>query len=888
MRIRSRLLVVLALPLIGMCVFAAGSARSDWDAANDAEDLREDADQLALLLDVNRALDDELDQAVGLTETRSFGLDARLVSETLGFDASTTTGPGSTGAILASALRRLERADRDGAEWADPQAVRAILAERDAVLGVRESVLDGSVEPMGAQDVQALVEPLAARAVSAELNHLLLEAPKIGSAPVNEALEIQAASVRLQESNRAETRSLRTLLLPFGSINTARPQQDFIGDARQFDVSLATLEAALPAPLDAELDEIQSSAEWMAYDELRNRALGFTVSTQSRTDYTLERLIFTGSTLYRSSGVRSRDLGDFDDQINEIVADRTEVAQEVARTRFAQTVAILIALIAATLALAGVIVRSIVRPLHRLEELALVIGQGELPDFSSEVVGPSDLASVEHALESLAEGLNIVEMQATALAAGSLDSSVLEWSAPGRLGESLQGSVDKLRQLTASLDHQATHDMLTGLPNRAAIIHFLNRTSTGRIEDRQPVLAIMLDLDGFKQSNDMLGHPIGDELLQHTARRLQERANGGFLGRLGGDEFMVLYEGPLNATPLELARNMIDGLTVPFATTAGTIWLSAGAGLVESDSTGWLSPTEILQRSDMALLQAKAEGQGVIVEFDDSLNDTALERSRIQGELRSAIDNGDLELHFQPIVQAHTGVVSGVEALLRWFDISGVPVPPSVFIPAAEQSDLILRIDNWVISEACRTLASWRGDPTLGKLTMSINISGRHVASTELVDVVRSALDASGAEANKLIIEVTETEVIPNLELAIAVFDDLKDLGVSLAIDDFGTGFASVAHLRRVPFDRLKIDRSFVSQLEDSTDRSIATLLVSLGQSLHLEVVAEGVETEEQRAWSAAAGCTHVQGYFFGSACPIEQLPGVVAALSPRPRVTHR
>jgi EAL domain-containing protein (putative c-di-GMP-specific phosphodiesterase class I) len=335
---------------------------------------------------------------------------------------------------------------------------------------------------------------------------------------------------------------------------------------------------------------------------------------------------------------------------------------------------------------------------------------------------------------------------------------------------------------------------------------------------------------------------------------------------------MVVVDGADESVALELAGRIGEVIRQPYATRAGTALLSAGAGIARSFGPAWLSPTEVLMRADLALREAKQSGRGELVVFDQKLHDRQFEQMRIQGELRAALEREGLQLHFQPIVNISSGEPVGVEALLRWFPPGRPPVPPSVFIPAAEQSELIVDIDNWVVEQACRCLGSWQADPALTGLRMSVNVSGRHLSSTDLVGSVRRALEKTSANPELLIIEATETELIPNLDQAVNVLERLKDLGVTLAIDDFGTGYASVAHIRRVSFGELKIDRTFIANLESDTDRSIADLLVSLGRDLNLDVVAEGIETPDQLAWARTAGCTHAQGYLLARPGPEDVL----------------
>ena len=319
--------------------------------------------------------------------------------------------------------------------------------------------------------------------------------------------------------------------------------------------------------------------------------------------------------------------------------------------------------------------------------------------------------------------------------------------------------------------------------------------------------------------------------------------------------------------------------------------MSACAGVVATGHDGWLPPSEILRRVDLALYEAKAESPGTVVRFDRALHDSLLASNQLAGELRLALSRNEFHLDAQPILELGSGSVVGYEALLRWRSPLRGLVPPGRFIGVAEQSELINQIDRWVIKHSAHLLAGWQREPTLAELTLSINVSARHLSRPELVTEIEEAIHRHDLRADRYIVEVTESQLIPNLDRAGDNLRRLKALGVRLAIDDFGTGYASVAHLRALEFDRLKIDRSFLQDLSDDTERSLASLLVSVGRDLDLEVVAEGIETDQQLRWARSAGCTHGQGYLFGRPRPVEAIPALTPArihsgVAPAPSAT--
>ena len=514
-----------------------------------------------------------------------------------------------------------------------------------------------------------------------------------------------------------------------------------------------------------------------------------------------------------------------------------------------------------------VTIRSIMKPVRDLLDRAHRITGGDLETVGPRT-GPKDIALVHRALDEMSSNLMTLSLQAEALSEGRLDDEVLNHNVAGLLGASMHGSVARLRSTTARLAYEATHDALTELPNRNALVSYLDRSLSGSDDERRSLAAIMLDLDGFKQANDDLGHAVGDEVLIHVANRLQAKAEGEFVARLGGDEFMIVVAGPGHRRRAEsIARRCLAAIAEPTAVSSGTVTLTASAGIAYAAGPAWLTSTEVLRRVDLAMYEAKSAAADVVL-FDQELHDSLLETTRVQGEIKQALHNDDFSLALQPIVNPEDRTVNGYEALIRWSSPSLGDISPALFVPIAEQSDLVDRIDAWVMSKAGVILRDWKDDPDLRHLTLSVNISARHLSNPRLVPMVADTIKTNQLRADRLVLEVTESRLIPNLARAEHSLRGLRHLGVRLAIDDFGTGYASVAHLRRVKFDRIKIDRSFLAHLDDETDRSLAALLVSLGRDLELEVVAEGIETDEQLAWAIEAGCTHAQGYLFGRPAP--------------------
>jgi diguanylate cyclase (GGDEF)-like protein/PAS domain S-box-containing protein len=438
----------------------------------------------------------------------------------------------------------------------------------------------------------------------------------------------------------------------------------------------------------------------------------------------------------------------------------------------------------------------------------------------------------------------------------------------------VNGFVADLRDITRRKDaedrlaHAALHDALTGLPNRTLILNRAEQMLARARRQHTAVAALFLDLDNFKDINDTLGHEAGDQLLADVAARLTSALREeDTVGRLGGDEFIVLIEGvSLAAGSGVVAERIRDVLAPPFSISASVIpfQVTASIGIAEGDRA---HPGELLRDADIALYRAKAAGKHCTVAFSPAMQEAVDDQRTIEVDLHNALDNGEFFLLYQPTVDLSTGTFIGVEALLRWRHPQRGIVQPNAFIPALESSGLIIPVGEWVLHEACRQGTEWRRQGHY--LAMSVNISGVQLERDRVIDSVHDALTTSGFDPDKLILELTETTLMHDVEATVIRLKLLKALGVSLAIDDFGTGYSSLAYLRQFPIDVLKIDQSFVSGV-DKTKESAAIVhtLVQLGKVLDLETVAEGIETHDQRTFLQAEGVKIGQGYLF--ALPLE------------------
>ncbi|MBI3673892.1 MAG: EAL domain-containing protein [Rhizobiales bacterium] len=437
------------------------------------------------------------------------------------------------------------------------------------------------------------------------------------------------------------------------------------------------------------------------------------------------------------------------------------------------------------------------------------------------------------------------------------------WYVRGPDGKPLhiEGTIQDAGERMANLsmiERQANRDSLTGAANR---FHFLNRAAEETAPQRAGCVLYLVDLDHFKDVNDLLGHAAGDAVLKTVAQRLQALAGGkALVARLGGDEFAVLATGTRAFMEADiLARRMVEAMRQPISVAGHDVNIGASVGVAFYPLHAH-DANELLSNADIALYQAKTAGRNGIRIFDYELKSRLQSSKELANDLRRAVADDELDLFYQPIVEADTGAVRSYETLLRWHHPKRGFLPPDQFIPVAESAGLMSELGNWAIARACRQAVLLPGT-----VSISINVSPSQFRSAEIIGVIRDNLHETGLDPARLMLEVTETALLASEAIAQSIFDQLIGLGVRIALDDFGTGFSSLSYLQRFAFSEVKIDRSFIAGIEaSSANLAIIRAVIGLGRDLDIDVVAEGVETAEQAAVLRHEGCRLIQGYHFG------------------------
>ena len=495
---------------------------------------------------------------------------------------------------------------------------------------------------------------------------------------------------------------------------------------------------------------------------------------------------------------------------------------------------------------------------------------------SDRPLGPGRLAAVVVALLAPIGLLVFRQDPANRFVAVGL-CGVLAVAAVARIASSMRSQA----AVEARLSYQATHDELTGLPSRSAILSRLEQL-TG---DQYGSAALMfLDVDQFKLVNDSMGHTVGDELLVIAAERIASCVrDDDLVGRISGDEFVIVSVGIDSDRAYEVADRVRQAFHQPFELSAGEVFVTVSVGISMTDHEKGRAPSILIQEADTAMYRSKEAGRNMVTMFDHSMRERIDRRVELERMLRHALEQGDIEAWFQPIVSLPSGRPRGLEALARW-EVDGRMISPAEFIPIAEESGLIVPLGSHVLNEACRHVAWLRQNVADAQdLYISVNLSPRQLWAGDIVDTVAEALERHGLPGDALWLEITEGAMIDDSVSTIAAMTALRSFGVRLTVDDFGTGYSSLSYLKRFPVSMVKIDRSFVAGLgRHESDSSIVAAIVAMTSALDLDIVAEGVETVEQARHLVALGCEQAQGYLFGAAVPPALVPELLVSLAPK------
>jgi diguanylate cyclase (GGDEF)-like protein len=447
----------------------------------------------------------------------------------------------------------------------------------------------------------------------------------------------------------------------------------------------------------------------------------------------------------------------------------------------------------------------------------------------------------------------------------------------GKRTSALRGTVQNItaRKLAERrIREAALHDPLTGLPNRALIFEFCGHLLSASRRNDSAGSLLFIDLDRFKPINDAYGHEVGDRVLREIAQRLLQTVRAeDMVGRLGGDEFVVIqpHAGAERHRAAILAQRIIDALREPM--TIGPLELSITPSIgISCFPAQAADASTLIHTADLAMYHAKQAGRGLYHFYLPEFERDAGQLLAIEARIQEALRLRQFELHYQPVIDLHSGMLVTVEALLRLADNDGKPIPPAVFVPVAEAVGLISRIGEWVLAEACRQQLAWRRDGVA--ITIAVNVSPLQFRHRDFAMSFRQILEGSGALASGIQVEITESAIMDNVEAAVEVMRQMRDMGVKISLDDFGTGYSSLSSLTSLPIDKLKIDQSFVRRVtqDDAAGRTVTEAIIALGRSLDLEVVAEGVDTQQVLDYLKRNGCAQAQGYWFSEPLPAPQL----------------
>lgn len=841
--VAQRLILLVLLPLTALTVTLGIVANDRWEERQAGAAVVGRVDDLRALVALQSAIYDERTAVEIELRSASFGVPAALGAGLLGI-----TSPAETYDVTDAAAAAARRA---------PQGI----AER--IASSRDLSRAGNVAAIGSYD--SIDNDIVARIVF-ELDTMQEVGIRTADRELVRVLEQLEASVLAFSASTDQSTTLADSW--FGTSETrAQSLADLGPQTARFELALADID---PSSLPEDFGESEAA---------RNVPIATAVAmvmgdgTDAIEPGSLDDLPFIIG-VFEASFARNDALSDLVGvNASQVQRTATRIANDNADA-FVAALALGAAAILASVLASWRLAGSIAVPMVSVASRTRQLQAGQIEATPLELAGPRELRDVASAINDVSVNLEALEGKLDALARADLDDSSLSEPLPGRLGETLMNSVDTLsasiadrRSLQARLGHQANHDGLTGLANRAAVLEQLS-TSLAHAATA-PVGLLFVDLDDFKRANDVYGHAAGDQVLVEVGRRLLATCRpSDMVARLGGDEFLVVVESAHDLKNLErAAQRIVDEIVkpMPLSGTGGlTLAASVGIARVEDPATQAL---DFLSHADAALYLAKSIDSRIAV-FDERLEEKIGRRATIEQQLHVALAEDQFEVHYQPVLASGSLRVCQVEALVRWTgqDRYG----PDDFIPIAEQSDLVIDIDCLVLHTATRDVAAMIKSGVAPDVSVAVNLSGRHLLHADVATHVADALAASGLDPSRLIVEVTETALVADLDRAALHLTTLRSMGVRVSVDDFGTGFTSISQLRRLPIDELKIDRSLVMELPG--DETLVRVVRDLAQHFGMTTVAEGVETEEQAKFLKDLGCSQLQGWLYARAMSLPDL----------------
>ncbi len=840
--LRNRMVLTALIPIVMIAVTTTGRTITRAHELQSAQSAAQSAGRLIETLDALAAVGAERVPTQALQGAEAYGISPALAGLLIGFDPE---------------KRMLELRPQTDAAMQSPryaqvlQRLRGLRAETDSGTTLQEVDTEWD-DMMGELHQIRLADLTALRATMAETHQLesQLEVVLAANEMSTSFSDVIGAVFEIRSGN-TEQRAVRRFIA-VQHANGTRAQAQVLeasrGQTKRQVEAMLTDDVVKRATLS--IDELLANPTRPLINDLTASAAQFTALIR-RGDHA------TRITLAASSELR----------------DEAERSSEDAKQSLLDSIFLALATIAASIGGALWSARSILRPLSALALRAKAVAEGHLESDSLPETGPSEIALVTRAFNHLSSNLETLDQQVVALAEGNLDAPVLREDLPGDIGVSINRTIRLLShsvqirdQMEERLAHEASHDPLTGLPNRHAIMRSIEGALRRSVRSSTSMGCLFIDLDGFKRANDFYGHKFGDDLLIMASERLLTLGRNVLdVGRLGGDEFLVVLDDlPNFDRALETAHRIIELLSDPFILDNRVCQIGASVGVALSDNHSTAS--SIVRDADMAVYRAKQRGGGTVEVFDAALRAEMHHRSDIESAFQQALVGDELWIAYQPIVeQGDSGTsLAGLEALIRWDRPGHGPVSPADFVPLLEKGPYVIELSRYVLRRALRELPQLRTQLGAPQLSVNINLSVRDLALDGLVDEVISEVEKAGLEPNSLVIEITETALLSEVAIATEHLKQLRKAGVRIALDDFGTGFTSISQLSLLPIDILKIDRSFTSLVTDPVQRPIVEMMIGVGRTLGLTVVAEGVETAEESAALVALGCSRQQGWLHG------------------------